>query len=56
MQVVFAEASKRKGHTIDQVMSIFDASGLTLGALTGFAQRVRAAATAIIMQASGAAL
>ena len=42
-KVVFAEASRRTGRTVDRVVSIMDAGGLTLGALTGFAQRVRAA-------------
>jgi hypothetical protein len=40
-QVVFAEASSRAGHTVDQVISVMDADGLTLSLLTGFAQRVR---------------
>lgn len=41
LQVVFKEASAVAGHTIDRVVSIMDANGLTLSALTGFAQRVR---------------
>ena len=41
LQVVFAEASAAAGHTVDRVISIMDANGLTLSALTGFAQRVR---------------
>jgi len=41
LQVVFSEASAAAGHTVDRVISIMDASGLTLSALTGFAQRVR---------------
>jgi hypothetical protein len=40
LQVVFPEASAAAGHTIDRVISIMDAEGLTLGKLTGFAQRV----------------
>jgi hypothetical protein len=40
MQVVFSEASAAAGHTIDRVISIMDADGLTLSKLTGFAQRV----------------
>jgi hypothetical protein len=40
-QVVFAEASRRAGRTVDRVVTIMDAAGLTLGMLTGFAQRVR---------------
>lgn len=40
VQVVFTEASSAAGHTIDRVISIMDANGLTLSALTGFAQRV----------------
>lgn len=42
-QVVFTEASRRAGRTIDRVVSIMDASGLTLAMLSGFAQRVRIA-------------
>lgn len=40
MQVVFTEASAAAGHTIDRVISIMDADGLTLSKLSGFAQRV----------------
>ncbi|GBF91545.1 hypothetical protein Rsub_04285 [Raphidocelis subcapitata] len=39
-QVVFVEASRRAGHTIDRVVSIMDAAGLTFSMLTGFAQRL----------------
>jgi hypothetical protein len=39
-KVVFAEASRRTGRTVDRVVSIMDASGLTLVSLTGFAQRL----------------
>lgn len=39
-QVVFSEASAAAGHTIDRVISIMDADGLTLSKLTGFAQRL----------------
>jgi hypothetical protein len=40
LQVVFSEASAAAGHTVDRVISIMDADGLTLSKLTGFAQRV----------------
>lgn len=40
VQVVFTEASAAAGHTVDRVISIMDADGLTLSKLTGFAQRV----------------
>jgi hypothetical protein len=39
-KVVFVEASRRAGRTIDRVVTIMDASGLTFSSLTGFAQRV----------------
>lgn len=39
-QVVFPEASRRAGRTVDRVVTIMDASGLTFGMLTGFAQKV----------------
>lgn len=39
---MFAEASRRAGRTIDRVVTIMDAAGLTFSSLTGFAQRVRA--------------
>lgn len=41
VQVVFAEASAAAGHTVDRGVTVMDAAGLTLSALTGFAQRVR---------------
>ncbi|KAF8056433.1 SFH3 [Scenedesmus sp. PABB004] len=39
-QVVLPEASAVAGHTVDRIVSIMDAQGLTLTALTGFAQRL----------------
>jgi hypothetical protein len=39
-QVVFEEASAAAGRTVDRVVSLMDASSLSLSALTGFAQRV----------------
>ncbi|KAI8477280.1 MAG: CRAL-TRIO domain-containing protein [Monoraphidium minutum] len=46
-QVVFVEASRRMGHTIDRVVTIMDAAGLTFSMLTGFAQRLFRALTAM---------
>jgi hypothetical protein len=42
-EIVFAEASRRAGRTIDRGITIMDAQGLTFSMLTGFAQRVRRA-------------
>jgi hypothetical protein len=39
-QLVFSEASRRSGRTIDKVISIMDAQGLSFGSLTGYAQKV----------------
>lgn len=40
IQCVFNEASQREGHTVDQVVTIMDASGLKFGSLTGYVQKV----------------
>jgi hypothetical protein len=40
LQVVLPEASAAAGHTLDRIVTIMDAAGLSLSALTGFAQRV----------------
>lgn len=39
-EIVFAEASRRAGRTIDRGITIMDAQGLTFSMLTGFAQRL----------------
>ena len=46
-KVVFAEASRRAGRTVDRVVSIMDAAGLRLSQLTGFATRVLRAVAAM---------
>jgi hypothetical protein len=38
---VFNEASAQVGHTIDRVVTVMDAAGLTFSMLTGYTQRVR---------------
>lgn len=42
-QVVLPEASRRAGRTVDRVVTIMDAAGLTFSMLTGFSQRVSTA-------------
>ena len=41
MGEVFNKASRERGHTVDRVVSIMDAAGLTLSALTGWTTKVR---------------
>jgi hypothetical protein len=45
MGEVFNKSSNDHGHTLDRVVSVMDAAGLTIGALTGYTTKVRVTCT-----------